>query len=285
MLELGSLLTQFLNGATLVAILILISVGLAIIFGVMGVINLAHGEFFILGAYTVIAADALGVNAWLGIALAPVIVGIFGGLVELSIIRYLYKRPVETLLATWGLSIVIRQLIRIVFGVGYRASPHPLLGDLTVFGFSYPIYRVFLMTACLAVILVTFWIFYRTDFGLKIRAITQDVEMASALAINTSRVYLSTFVFGSALAGLAGALMTPEITISPEAGLNFLARSFFVVILGGIGRLVGVLGGGLVVGELETFLSYLISAITAQAVVLVIAIIIIRYRPRGLFSG
>ena len=285
MLELGSLLTQFLNGATLVAILILISVGLAIIFGVMGVINLAHGEFFILGAYTVIAADALGVNAWLGIALAPVIVGIFGGLVELSIIRYLYKRPVETLLATWGLSIVIRQLIRIVFGVGYRASPHPLLGDLTVLGFSYPIYRVFLMTACLAVILVTFWIFYRTDFGLKIRAITQDVEMASALAINTSRVYLSTFVFGSALAGLAGALMTPEITISPEAGLNFLARSFFVVILGGIGRLVGVLGGGLVVGELETFLSYLISAITAQAVVLVIAIIIIRYRPRGLFSG
>ena len=285
MLELGSLLTQFLNGATLVSVLILVSIGLAIIFGVMGVINLAHGEFFILGAYTVIAADAMKLSAWWGIALAPVIVGLFGGLVELGIIRFLYKRPLETLLATWGLSIVIRQLMRIVFGVGYRASPHPLLGDLTVWGFSYPIYRVFLMIICVLVIIVTFYVFYRIDFGLKIRAITQDVEMASALAINTSRMYLSTFVFGSALAGLAGALMTPEITISPEAGVNFLARSFFVVILGGIGGLAGVLGGGLVVGELETFLSYLISATTAQAAVLVIAIIIIRFRPRGLFSG
>jgi branched-chain amino acid transport system permease protein/urea transport system permease protein len=109
--------------------------------------------------------------------------------------------------------------------------------------------------------------------------------MASALAINTSRMYLYTFAFGSALAGLAGALMTPEITVSPEAGLSFLARAFFVVILGGIGHLAGVLGGALVVGELETFLSYLISATTAQALVLVVAIIIIRYRPQGLFRG
>jgi branched-chain amino acid transport system permease protein/urea transport system permease protein len=285
MFELEAILTQFLNGATLVSVLILISMGLAIIFGVIGVINLAHGEFFILGSYTVIAADALGLNAWVGIALAPVVVGVFGGLVERGIIRFLYARPLETLLATWGLSIVIRQLIRIVFGVSYRASPHPLLGDLTVFGFSYPIYRVFLMTASLAVILVAFYIFYRTDFGVKIRAITQDVEMASALAINTSRMYLYTFAFGSALAGLAGALMTPEITVSPEAGLSFLARAFFVVILGGIGHLAGVLGGALVVGELETFLSYLISATTAQALVLVVAIIIIRYRPQGLFRG
>ncbi|MGH7323467.1 MAG: branched-chain amino acid ABC transporter permease [Candidatus Rokuibacteriota bacterium] len=285
MLELESLLTQFLNGATLVSVLILISMGLAIIFGVMGVINLAHGEFFILGAYTVIGASVLGLNPWVGIALAPVIVGLFGGLVELGIVRFLYKRPLETLLATWGLSIVMRQLVRIVFGVGYRASPHPLLGDMTVLGFSYPLYRIFLMSACLVVILVTFYVFHRTDLGLKIRAITQDVEMASALAINPPRVYLATFVFGSALAGLAGALMTPEITISPEAGLNFLARSFFVVILGGIGRLVGVLGGAAVVGELETFLSYFISAITAQAIVLGIAIVIIRYRPRGLFGG
>jgi branched-chain amino acid transport system permease protein/urea transport system permease protein len=284
-LELGSLLTQFLNGATLVSVLILISMGLAIIFGVMGVINLAHGEFFILGAYTVIAADAVGLSAWVGIALAPVVVGLFGGLVEIGIVRFLYRRPLETLLATWGLSIVMRQLMRIVFGVGYRASPHPLLGDVTVAGFSYPQYRIFLIVACLAVIAVTFYVFHRTDFGLNIRAITQDREMAAALAINTSRVYRQTFVLGSALAGLAGALMTPEITISPEAGLNFLARSFFVVILGGIGRLAGVLGGGLVVGELETFLSYLISAITAQAIVLGIAIVIIRFRPRGLFGA
>ena len=285
MLELGSVLTQFLNGATLVSVLILISIGLAIVFGVMGVINLAHGEFFILGAYTVIAADALHLNAWWGFALAPIVVGLFGALVEIGIIRYLYRRPLETLLATWGLSIVIRQLVRIIFGVGYRASPHPLLGDARILGVAYPMYRVFLMAVCVAVIVVTFYVFYRTDFGLTIRAITQDVEMASALAINTSRVYLCTFALGSALAGLAGALMTPEITISPEAGVSFLARSFFVVILGGIGGLAGVLGGGIVVGELETVLSYLISATTAQAAVLVIAIIIIRLRPRGLFSA
>jgi urea transport system permease protein len=283
--ELEALLRQFLNGATLVSVLILISMGLAIIFGVMGVINLAHGEFFILGAYTVIGANALGLNPWLGIAAAPVVVGVFGGLVERGIIRFLYARPLETLLATWGLSIVIRQLIRIVFGVSYRASPHPLLGDLTIAGFSYPAYRVLLMTASLTVILIAFYVFYRTGYGLKIRAITQDVEMAAALAINTSRMYLYTFVFGSALAGLAGALMTPEITVSPEAGLSFLARAFFVVILGGIGHLAGVVGGALVVGELETFLSYLMSAITAQALVLVVAIVIIRYRPYGLFRG
>jgi urea transport system permease protein len=169
--------------------------------------------------------------------------------------------------------------------VGYRASPHPLLGDVTLLGFSYPAYRVFLVAACVAVTLATLALFYRTDFGLRVRAITQDVEMAEALSINTGRVYLATFALGSALAGLAGALMTPEITISPEAGLNFLARSFFVVILGGIGSLAGVLGGAVVVGQLETFLSYLISATTAQALVLVIAIVIIRYRPRGIFAG
>src|SRR2546427_11909235 len=119
----------------------------------MGVINLAHGEFFILGAYTVIAADALRLSAWWGIALAPLIVGLFGALVEVGIIRFLYKRPLETLLATWGLSIVIRQLVRIVFDVGYRASPHLLLVDLKSFGFTYPIYRVFLMAAFLCLIL------------------------------------------------------------------------------------------------------------------------------------
>ena len=144
---------------------------------------------------------------------------------------------------------------------------------------------IFLIAACAVVTLGAFWVFYRTDYGLKIRAITQDVEMAAALAINTSRMYLYTFVFGSALAGFAGALMTPEITVSPETGLSFLARAFFVVILGGIGHLAGVLGGAAVVGELETLLSYLISAITAQALVLVVAIIIIRFRPQGLFRG
>jgi branched-chain amino acid transport system permease protein/urea transport system permease protein len=284
-LELHAIVTQFLNGATLVSVLVLISMGLAIIFGVMGVINLAHGEFFILGSYTVIAADVLGLNAWVGIALAPLVVGMFGGVIERGLIRFLYARPLETLLATWGLSIVIRQLIRLVFGVSYRASPHPLLGDITAFGFSYPAYRILLIAVCAVVTLGAFYVFYRTDYGLKIRAITQDVEMAAALAINTSRMYLYTFVLGSALAGFAGALMTPEITVSPETGLSFLARAFFVVILGGIGHLAGVLGGAAVVGELETLLSYLISATTAQALVLVVAIIIIRFRPQGLFRG
>src|SRR5436309_16013112 len=131
----------------------------------MLVINLAHGEFFILGAYTVIAADVLRLSAWWGIALAPVVVGLFGALVEVGIIRFLYRRPLETLLATWGLSIVIRQLVRIVFGVGYRPSPHPVLGDVRVFGFTYPIYRVFLMAVCVAVIATTRYVFYRRDVG------------------------------------------------------------------------------------------------------------------------
>lgn len=279
------LVTLLLNGISLAMILILISLGLAIIFGLMGVVNLAHGELFIVGAYTVFAANELTSSVWVGILLAPITGAVIGLVMERSVIRHLYDRPIETLLATWGFSVLIRQLIRLFIGYGFKTAPTPLPGDVSLFGVSYPAYRLFIIVATSLVMLATFYIIFRTDFGLKVLAVIQNREMAQALGINTSHIYRWAFAFGASLAALAGALMVPIIPLEPEAGLGFLGRSFIVVIVGGVGSLLGVLGGGFVIGGAETVFSYLTTPFLSHAIVLILCIIIIRFRPQGLFRA
>lgn len=281
------LVIQLLNSLSLSMILILIALGLAIIFGLMGVINLAHSELFMLGAYTVVVVNQyIAQNFWLGLALAPIIVGLIGFSLERSIIQHLYKRPLETLLVTWGISIVLRQLVRIVIGPGHRMVIPPIEGVVAILpGINYPVYRLFIIGVTVAILIIVFILFLKTKLGLQCRAVIENRQMASALGINTYMCDSLVFTLGAGLAGFAGAVMSPLVTVNPEMGMAYIAKSFFVVILGGLGNLMGVIGGGLVIGFTESIISYLHSSIVAHICVLLLAIVIIRLRPKGLFGA
>jgi urea transport system permease protein len=276
--------TTLLNGMTLAAVLALVAIGLAIIFGLMRVINMAHGEMFILGSYTVVGVWESTGSVWLGIMLAPFVVGAIGWGLERTMIRRLYRRPLDTLVATWGVSIVIREVLKIIFGAGSRNLPFPFTGDLSILGTRYPLYRIFLIGLSVVVMLAVLWLFLRTDFGHKVSAVTQRRDMAMAMGIDAERLDGIVFALGAALAGLAGAVMTPLITLNPEVGLFFLARSFLVVIVGGVGSLLGTAIGSGVIGLGQAFVSAWARPVVAQIVLLIIAIVIIRIRPTGLFG-
>lgn len=279
------LIVQILNAISFSMILILVAMGLSIIFGLMGVINMAHGEFFVLGAYTVVAVQKMGGNIWLGMALAPPVAALIGLLLEVMV-RKFYTRPFVTILATWGVSIVIRQTIKISAGPGYQTVRNPIPGFQNLLGVMYPKYRILIIGITASLLIATFLIFQKTVFGMKCRAVIQNREVASALGINVTACDRSVFILGAALAGVAGAIMTPMITVNPEMGQIFLATSFLVVILGGVGNLLGVIGGGLAIGGSRFFMSYFthLSLARIETFVLVIAIILIVLRPQGLFG-
>ncbi|UCE53109.1 MAG: urea ABC transporter permease subunit UrtB [Desulfobacterales bacterium] len=275
---------QFVNAISYSMILILGAIGLSIIFGLMGVINMAHGELFMLGAYTAVIAQKLGMNLWIGILFSPIFVGIVGLALEVSIIRRFYTRPFVTLVATWGISIIFRQLIKMLFGPGHQIIRNPLAGSLDLFGIAYPKYRLLIMLITGIILIFLFVFFHKTPFGLKCRAIIQNRDMSTALGINVGDIDRWTFSIGAALAGMAGAIMTPLITINPEMGLPFLSQSFLVVILGGVGSLFGLIGGAVLVSCCRFFLSFFFRLTTAQIFVFLMAIILIRIRPQGLFG-
>jgi branched-chain amino acid transport system permease protein/urea transport system permease protein len=265
-------------------ILSLIALGLAVIFGLRGVINLAHGEFFMLGAYAVVAADRFLPNFWGGLVLAPLAVAGLGWIVERGIIRFLYEKPLDTLLATWGLSIVLRESVRLTIGAGYQYTSVPFSGNAHIFGADYPIYRFFIIGLTGAVFFSVVYLFLFTYYGMQIRAAIADRNMAGALGINTSRVDQVVFGFGSGLAGLAGAIMSPIVALNPNMGIDFFAKTFLVVIVGGVGTIYGALGGAALIGGGESILSTFIRPIVAQAFILLFAIVVIRFRPQGLFQ-
>jgi len=277
------MVTTFLNSVSLAAILGLVAIGLAVIFGVRGVINLAHGELFVLGAYSTVWFDGRGLSLWFGVVAAPFVVGAIGWALEVTVVRRLYTRPIDTLVATFGLSIIIREIIKLSFGKGSRNVPLPLSGQVDLLGTSYPQYRLFL-TAASAVILGTVaWLAVRTDIGVKVRAVIQRRPMAEAMGIDGRRIDQGIFVMGAALAGLAGALMAPLITLNPEVGPTFLARSFLVVIIGGIGSVLPAIGSAIVIGLSEGLISSYIRPVYAQMLLFVVAIVVLCVRPTGLF--
>ncbi len=278
------LIIQLLNSLNYILVLILVAMGLVIIFGLMKVINMAHGEFFLIGAYTVVMTDQLGLGFWAGLLLSPIVVGLLGMAIEYIFIRHLYRRFLDTILATWGISIAIKQMIIIVFGpAGLMVKP-PLPQSLHLLGIEYPAYRLFIMAVALLIIFTTFFIFLRTDFGLGARSVIANRDMAAALGINTRRMYRTTFTFGSALAGLAGAVMAPLMSCDPQMGLGFFIPAFLSILVGGAGTLSGILVGGAVVGGSDSFISFLFSPVTAQIVVFSLAIVLIRIRPEGLLG-
>lgn len=271
-----------LNALTLISILMLVGLGLAIIFGLMNVINLAHGEFVTIGAYTLALVQSLAGNYWLALALAPVVGALAGLMVERAMVQHLYTRPLATILATWGLSLVLQQLLQLAFGAAPQRVDSPLGETALVLGVPYPAYRLLLIGSALAIVAGCFAVFRWTRFGLDLRAVIQNRDMSEALGINTERVYATAFAAGAALAAVAGVLIAPLTVVIAQMGVNYLARSFFVVIVGGAGSIAGVAAGSTVVGGVETVLNYQIPVTVSQALVLVLAIVIVRFRPHGL---
>lgn len=271
-----------LNALTLISILMLVALGLAVIYGLMGVINLSHGEFITVGAFFVALVQGLGGDFWLALALAPFIGAALGYFVEFALIRHLYTRPLATILATWGLSLIIQQGLQLIFGAAPQKVTTPLTSTVGLFGADYPLYRLVLIGLAMSILAACYVIMRKTAFGLDLRAMIQNRDMASALGVNTRRVHTIAFALGAALAAVAGVLIAPLTAVVAQMGVNYLARSFFVVIVGGAGSIPGVVAGSTVVGGAETLLNYVIPSTLAQALVLVLAIVIVRMRPNGL---
>ena len=278
-------------GLSLGSILVLAALGLAVTFGVMGVINMAHGELMMLGAYTVwllqtALPDYPGAALLLSIPAAFLVSGAFGWLIEKGVIRHLYGRPLETLLATFGISLILQQLVRTVFSPLNRAvvTPEFLQGAVHLGPFLSLTYnRIFIIIFCLAVFALTLGVLKHTRLGLEVRAVSQNRAMARALGVRAGRVDALTFALGSGAAGMAGVALSQITNVGPNLGQNYIIDSFMVVVFGGVGNLYGTLTGGLIMGLANKFLEPLSGAMLSKILILVALIIFIQKRPRGLF--
>lgn len=290
-------LKQLFNGITISSQYLLIALGLAITFGVMGVINLAHGEFMMLGCYVALVAQGifasffqpvLGLYWALAIPLSFIFTAGLGYALERSVIRFLYKRPLDTLLATWGVSLLLQQAIRNYFGANNIDVPSPswLLGGVEVLvGLYLPYKRLYIIGFTICVVAAIYWLFYRTRFGLKIRAVMQNREMADCLGISTQRVNAFTFALGSGLAGLAGCNMSLLSSVGPTTGQNYIVDCFMVVVLGGVGKIVGTIAGAFGLGETNAILEFFTTANKGKALTFIAVIIFLRFRPTGLSAS
>ncbi len=271
-----------LDAASYTLAIVLVATGLVIVFGLMRVINMAHGELFLLGAYTLLVVERLGGPFWIGLLAAPLAVGLLGLAIEELVIRRIYHRFLDTILATWGLSLLIKQAVVLGFGPQSQTVTPPFSTQLSLLGTSYPLYRLFIMAVALAVVALTFRIFLRTRFGLMARAVTANRPMAACLGIDTRRLDRLTFAYGSALAGLAGAVMAPIMSVDPQMGLGFLVPAFLAILIGGAQSLAGALFGATLVGGTDVAVASIFSPTAAQIAVLVLAILVIRLFPQGL---
>ncbi|MBE9077144.1 urea ABC transporter permease subunit UrtB [Romeria aff. gracilis LEGE 07310] len=289
-----ALLNQALNGIGIVGILLLTGLGLAITFGVMRIINLAHGEFIMLGAYvTFVMQDFFKMDLLMTIPFAFIGTALIGAIVELTIIRRLYGRPLETLLATWGLSIVLQGVVKLIFTaeLKYVRAPSYLSGNLSFLtneagtspiAISY--YRLFIIAVALALLALTMFLFYGTSWGRQIRAVTQNREMAKCLGVNTKLIDMGTFAYGCGLAGVAGAVISALKTVAPPMGQDYLVDAWMVVVTGGVDKLIGILAGSFLIGESNAIIAFMLNDPLARVIVLAAVIVLIRYRPEGLFT-
>ena len=284
---LQSIITQFLSGFSVVAILVIAALGLAIIFGVAGVINMAHGELIMVGAYTAAIVGKLGGNTFAAIPVAFVVVGLLGLVIERGIIQWIYDRPLETLLATWGVGIILQVLVKLIFGpeLYYAGAPKILEGGFRVIGrLPFPWYRLFLIVMAIFLLLLVFYVIFKSDFGLKVRAVRRNRAISGCLGIDTARVDMTIFAFGCGLAGIAGAVLAPIKSVSTTMGFPYAVDSYMVLVLGGVGSLWGVLAGGALIGESETILSFIFNNVIGRLLVFLFIVIIIRVVPRGIFG-
>ncbi len=265
-----------------IATLLLISLGLAIVFGMMRVINMAHGEFLMLGAYSAILAVQAGINLWVAmLVVAPLCVGLLGAVVERLVIRRLYGRMVDTMLATWGLSLALVGAVTMIFGNTVAGFSAPL-GSVQIGAYSTSGYGLFLIAATM-VLLAAVWAVLRfTSAGLIARGTMQNAGMAAALGVPTERVYALSFAAGAAVSGLAGALIAPMSGVVPTMGTAYIARSFITVITGGASMLAGTSSAAGLLGSVNTLGTFATTPVLGEVLMLAVAIVLLRLLPQGI---
>lgn len=275
-------LAVLLQALTGVSTLVIISLGLAVIFGMMRVINLAHGEFLMLGGYSAILSVRAGTNIWVGMLLvAPVVVGIVGFVVERVLIRNLYGRMVDTMLATWGLSLALIGAVTMIFGDSVTGFSAPL-GSIAIGGFRTSGYSLFLIVAAAVLVVATWLVLRLTKLGLIARGTMQNAEVAATLGVSPPRVYAVTFTVGAALSGLAGGLIAPMSGVVPTMGAAYIAKAFITVITGGAAILAGTVSASALLGTVSTFATFLTTPVLGEVVLLIVAIVLLRLLPRGI---
>ncbi len=294
MIALWNVVQSVYYGLSLGSVLLLAAAGLAITFGVMGVINMAHGEMVMLGAYTTfvvqqavraIAPGLSGISLLMAVPAAFVVAGLIGIAIERSLIRWLYGRPLETLLATWGLSLVLQQAVRSIFGAHNLdvTTPAWMSGDAQLWGLSITFNRLAIIIFAFVVLAALMAALRYTPLGLRMRAVTQNRLMAAAMGIRTPWIDALTFGLGSGVAGMAGVALSQIDNVSPNLGQGYIIDSFMVVVFGGVGNLWGTILGALTLGVLNKFLEPIAGAVLGKIVVLVLLILFIQRRPRGMF--
>lgn len=281
-------LNQVFAGLSFASILLIIALGLAIIYGAMGVINLAHGEFVMLGAYTTWALQTyLGLGIVTALPLVFLAVAVVGWLIEKSIVQRLYTRPLDTILATWGIGIILQQAVRM--GIGSESKfvkgPEWLTGNIEIGSLVMSNYRLFVIFFSMGVLAATWMLMTRTEFGMKLRAVIQNRGISECYGIEAKKVYSLTFAYGAGLAGIAGALITPLFSTIPTMGTGLVVDAFLVVIVGGLGSLLGTAAAAMLIGEATALFSIVINDTLGRIAVLAGIILLIRYRPRGLFPA
>lgn len=286
-------------GLSIGSILFLVALGLAIIYGTMRIINMAHGEMVMIGAYTtVLATTYLPVNIFWCIPIAFCVTAVFGYVIEVLLVRRLYGRLLDTLLATWGLALILQQAIRIEFGLVFFGIHVPGLGSglqnvpvpsilqstFEFAGFSMPAYRTFVFIVALALGLVTWLLIFRTSIGRQLRAVTRRRNMAACCGIDDRKINSLTFAYGSGLAGVAGVMVSGFKTVSPDMGTPYVIEAFLVVVAGGVGSLVGTAAMAGLLGELQALLAGILNDVYGRTAVFLTVILVLLFRPQGLFA-
>jgi branched-chain amino acid transport system permease protein len=268
-----------LNG---VASLFLLCVGLSIIFGMMRIINLAHGEFIMLGAYATVISTNAGCNIWISmLVVAPILVGLIGVVIERCLIRFLYGRIIDSMLATWGLSLLIIGIVTTIFGNTIQGVPTPL-GGFRVGEYSASYYTLFLAGMAILTMGGVYAVMRYTRFGLVARATMQNPSMAAALGVNPAKVYMRTFAAGAAITGMAGGLMAPVSGITPGMGGAYVAKAFMTVVGGGAAILSGTLSAAALLGAVNEIGAYFTTPVYGEVIVFASAIVLIRLLPQGI---
>ena len=273
-----ALTLELLNGVSLFAILAIVALGLGIVFGLMGVINLAHGEFVMIGAYVAYVVHANGLNHWLAVPLAAAVLFVLGVIIEAGLIRRIHRQPELTILATFGLSVCLRQIAELVFSKDFRSVPNPVPGATEAFGVLFPTYRYLLIGIAVVVVVATLLAFTKSRFGLVVRAIVADRDLAESAGIRTGIANLCAFGVGAATAGMAGSPGGPARGCGAAGRPRLPSRAFLVVIVGGYNRLWGVAAGALAVAAVQTGVIHFYDAVWAQIASLALAVLVLQFR-------
>jgi branched-chain amino acid transport system permease protein len=278
---------QMFNGLSIGVAVILMALGLTIIFGLLDVINMAHGEFYAMGAYLGLTLASMGVSFWLLLVLVPAVMAALGYAIERSLIQRVFHhkdRHILTLLLTFGLAIVLEDVYKLIYGPQSVKPETPIEGAVEVLGMFLPKYRLFLICFGAAVIAAVWLVVYRTRLGAMVRAAAFDKNMSSSLGVPVMRVYAGTFAFGVALAGLSGVLLAPLYSMFPTMGKDFILMAFSVVIVGGLGSIKGAVIAGLLLTQIQTVSSLYISPSWTDPLVFGIMVLVLMVRPQGIFG-